>query len=123
MGSWDVTHEVLYSGALLFKLRHEQGEGLAFLSELRDGASQDKRCLSLRRSLSAREHTQFILRAVSLAHKEAAAKVPTWQRDLVEFLGSAFWEEGVWARPQREQQAADAPFGNSSMLCELMPYY
>lgn len=99
MGSWDVTHEVLYSGALIFKLRHEQGEGLAFLSELRDGASQDKRCLSLRRSLTAREHTQFILRAVSLAHKEAAAipGVPTWQRDLVEFLGSTFQEEGVWA--------------------------
>lgn len=95
------------------------------MSELRDGVSQDKRYLSLRRSLSAREHTQSMLRAVSLTHKEAAAipGVPTRQRDLVEFLGSTLQEEGVWVWLQREQQAAEAPFGNSSMLCELMPYY
>lgn len=59
------------------------------MSELRDGASQDKRYLSPKTSLSAREHTQSMLRAVSLAHKEAAATpgVPTGQRDGVEFLG------------------------------------
>lgn len=92
------------------QLYHEQGERLALLSELRDGASQDKRRLSFRRPLSAGEHTQSTLRAVSLAHKEAVDTpgVPTGQRDLVEFLGSTLQEEGVWAPPQREQQAAGA---------------